>query len=341
MAMKLAELKIVPIIKGLGFINTSGTKELGKIWKKVINEKPYIIDFGKNQICRMDDFTRIDVDPEDEDLKYVKDVCMSAMFPPGSDCESIPEEHTAEDIHGPVDDEPEVEACKEVAQSTKETEPRPPQNKTGSKTLDLIHKIVGNDVLEIFGDTGTGKSKFVMHVAQEAIKTGKKVYYLDTERNLTADDIKDLVGCEYKYTPELSEIKTLVKRLPKADVIIIDSIGFPILTEFATMSLKERGDALLDMIAIFGALKKWAYHNNGIAVVTNQPESEFNKSKDHILRPFGDKSQFAAKEIWKTEFVKRSSSETRSQIIAFRSRSAGYQTKLAVMSITSTGVVIE
>jgi len=157
---------------------------------------------------------------------------------------------------------------------------------------------------------------------------------------LNEDELKELKGCEYKYTPKLDEIDKYVRNLPKGDVVIIDSIGFPILTSFARLGVKQKGDALQKLIAIFGDLKVWAYDNNGFVLVTNQPESEFNKEPGHIFRPFGDKAQFAAKEIWKTEYVKRSDKETKSRIIAFRSRSAGYQTKIADMSITDSGVEV-
>ena len=209
---------------------------------------------------------------------------------------------------------------------------------TEAGLLSMVRGYVGNDVLEVFGDTGSGKSKFALTVAREAIAAGKKVYYLDTERNLTDADIKSLKGCEYKYTPVIEEIDKLVQKLPQVDVVIIDSIGFPVLTSYARLSVKQKGDALLKLIAIFGDLKKWAYLNNGIAIVTNQPESEFNKEPGHVLRPFGDKSQFAAKEIWKTEITSRNERETNVIIKSFRSRSVGHGSKIASMKITGAGV---
>lgn len=211
---------------------------------------------------------------------------------------------------------------------------------TGNTLLDLLQQYVGDDVMQVFGDTGTGKSKFALEVAREAIAAGKKVYYLDTERNLTTEDIASLQGCEYKYTPVLDEIDKIVQTLPAVDVVILDSIGFPVLTSYARLSMKQKGDALLKLIAIFGDLKIWAYRNNGVAVVTNQPESEFNKEKGHIFRPFGDKSQFACKEIWKTEFEHRSPNETKVSIKSFRSRSMGQRTKIASLKITDTGVEV-
>lgn len=214
----------------------------------------------------------------------------------------------------------------------------PAKHPSKSSLLDMINGYVGNDVLEVFGDTGSGKSKFALTVARHAIAEGKRVYYLDTERNLTDADIKSLKGCEYKYTPVIEEIDKLVQKLPQVDVVIVDSIGFPVLTSYARLSVKQKGDALLKLIAIFGDLKKWAYLNNGIAIVTNQPESEFNKEPGHVLRPFGDKSQFAAKEIWKTEITSRNERETNVIIKSFRSRSVGHGAKIASMKITCAGV---
>jgi hypothetical protein len=324
--------EIIKDISGMGYKNDTNKD----IYKLGTPDNHTGVDFRKGGIVPYwwRDNERI-VDPgdvrvqESDDFMVLLQVCGAYDVEEEHnplDCESIPEEDTYEDIHGPVD------------------EPMTPaKNNTHAKSqiIDLIKSYVGNDVIEVFGDTGTGKSKLCLHVAQEAIKTGMKVYYLDTERNLTEEDLASIKGATYKYTPDMKEIKDIVMKLPKCDCVVIDSIGFPILTEFAMMSLKERGDALLNMIAIFGSLKKWCYHNNGFALVTNQPESEFNKKPDHILRPFGDKSQFAAKEIWKTEYTKRTSRETKSRIIAFRSRSAGYQTKVAEMSITDKGVDVK
>ena len=211
---------------------------------------------------------------------------------------------------------------------------------TGNTLLDLLKQYVGDDVMQVFGDTGTGKSKFALEVAREAIAAGKSVYYLDTERNLTTEDIASLKGCDYKYTPVLDEIDKIVQNLPAVDVVILDSIGFPVLTSYARLSMKQKGDALLKLIAIFGDLKIWAYRNNGVAVVTNQPESEFGKEKGHIFRPFGDKSQFACKEIWKTEFEHRSPTETKVSIKSFRSRSMGQRSKIASLTITDAGVEV-
>ncbi|WP_319506035.1 ATP-binding protein [uncultured Methanolobus sp.] len=329
MEVKLNKNKLVPILEMMGYNTINGTD----VWKKASeNLDEYVfwgVDFKKNEVFKwVEDHREYDVptDPTFVELKMLVE----------SSAEQGGEPNTDE----PIADQSR-EDCPEGSTSEENASPSYENNDTTTHLLDLIHGYVGNDVLEVFGDTGSGKSKFAMAVAKEAIAAGKKVFYLDTERNLTETDIKTLKGCEYKYTPIIDEIDRIVQKLPKVDVVIIDSIGFPVLTAYARMSMKQKGDALLKLIAIFGDLKGWAYLNSGVVIVTNQPESEFNKEPGHVLRPFGDKSQFAAKEIWKTEIVDRKPAYTNIRISAFRSRSVGHRTKIADMKISSNGVELK
>ena len=245
-----------------------------------------------------------------------------------------------------IDDPDEIEVLKlfkserdKISGSKEEPEQKstytePPEK--CSRAFDFIKNIVGSDVLEVFGDTGTGKSKFVHALALEAINSGKKVFFLDTERNLSSPDISKLNG-SYKYTPVFEEIKKITQNLPAVDLVIIDSVGLPILTKFARMSMKEKCNALLDLIALMGDLKEWAYRHNGMAVVTNQPESEFAKPENYERKPFGDKSCFATKEIWHIETNQKNKDLTKSQVKAFRSRSMGKGTSILAVEVTGAG----
>jgi len=313
---------IAPIIELMGY--RKGVS--GDVWKKSGKDCIYGVDFANGEVFKFANGERVLEDPED---KILNDTIQAVKSEVSVLRSGNAKSQTHDNVQPPT--------CKEVPAQPKNE----PTNNKSCGLLDLINSYVGNDVLEIFGDTGSGKSKFALKVAQDAIAAGKKVFYLDTERNLTDADIASLKNCEYRYTPILDEVDRIVQKLPDADVVIVDSIGFPVLTSFARLSVKQKGDALLKLIAIFGDLKAWAYKNNGIAVVTNQPESEFNKSQDHILRPFGDKSQFAAKEIWKTTISERTSSKTKINIMAFRSRSVGHKTRIANMEVTSSGVTVE
>jgi RecA/RadA recombinase len=332
MELKLDKDKLVPILEMMGYKTINGTD----VWKKASeNLDEFVfwgVDFKKNEIFKwVEDHREYDVpeDPVFMELKILVENLNEQSGEPRSD-EPIADQSTEDCQEGSTKEE--------NAFPTYENSDSPVES--SSQVLDLIHGYVGNDVLEVFGDTGSGKSKFALTVAKEAIASGKKVFYLDTERNLTEADIAGLKGCEYKYTPVIEEIDSICQKLPAVDVVIVDSIGFPILTSYARLSVKQKGDALLKLIAIFGDLKNWAYKNNGIVVVTNQPESEFNKAPNHVLRPFGDKSQFAAKEIWKTEILDRKPAYTNIRISAFRSRSVGHRTKIANMKINSNGVEV-
>ena len=176
-----------------------------------------------------------------------------------------------------------------------------PKSSTGSSIYDQIINEFGPDLLEVFGETGTMKSQGMVALAKQCAEAGKVVYYLDTENNISPKDVRVLreAGVNYHYTPVLKEIDDIFdKKFPnmKADVIIVDSVGMPVLRKFSTMSAHDRGTALLDIIKWLGVLKEWTYLNKSIAFVTNQPQSEFGKSNpaekgDHRM-PFGDKSNF-------------------------------------------------
>jgi adenosyl cobinamide kinase/adenosyl cobinamide phosphate guanylyltransferase len=293
--------------------------------------KTYGVDFKKGEIFYLDGVERVSAedDPADEYLQRLQTFIGKTM--------GYASKPAAEDEDDPAPDDSMRQQGKSEDEGIQEKLVEPDKS-CATPLLDLIARYTGNDVIEVFGNTGSGKSKFAMTAAREAIAAGKKVFYLDTERNLTQADIRDLKGCEYKYTPVIEEIEKIVQDLPSVDVVVIDSIGFPVLTTFARMSVKQKGDALLKLISIFGDLKNWAYRHNGVVVVTNQPESEFNKGSNHVLRPFGDKSQFAAKEIWKTEIAGRTPETTNINISAFRSRSVGYRSAIAKLVISGKGV---
>lgn len=237
----------------------------------------------------------------------------------------------------PQEKNQDVAADKKKKQDVAEDQAEEKKSKT--PILDCIKDIVGNDLCQVFGDTGEGKSKFVNAVAIEAIQAGLKVFYLDTERNLGAHDI-EMLGDHYQYTPKFSEMQKIVDDLGSYDLVIIDSVGLPVLNMYAKMKMNEQGKALLKLIAMMGDLKVWTYDNNSLVIVTNQPESEFNKAKGYERRPFGDKSLFNVKEVWKIKRNSTNGSTTKCTIESFRSRDLMKGTKIATMDISDSGVEI-
>lgn len=211
------------------------------------------------------------------------------------------------------------------------------------KALERIRSIVGNDLLMVFGDTGSGKSKICYALAKEAVDAGQKVIFLDTERNLSSKEVAAL-GDAYFYTPVFKEIKGRITKLAPADLMVLDSIGLPILIHYSRMNLRDRLHAFLDMATMLGDLKDWTYKHNGLAIVTNQPVSEFmsEQERKRVTRvwgngdarePFGGKSRHVAKEIWRTQRISGNLDSTRIIMSAFRSR------ELASGVIVAEGVI--
>ncbi len=194
---------------------------------------------------------------------------------------------------------------------------------------DAIVDRFGYDLLEVFGETGTLKSKGMVSLALETAKAGRGVFYLDTENNLTPGEVTDLkaAGVTYQYTPVLSQIERIILQdIPKskASLIVVDSVGMPILRKFASMSAKERGDALLDLICWLGVLKEWSFNNHGLAFVTNQPKSEFGKTsaseRGDNREAFGDKGNFIPGHILLSKKDQDAKGLSKGRFVAFRSR---------------------
>ena len=168
-----------------------------------------------------------------------------------------------------------------------------------------VTELTEYDILEIFGKSGTGKTTFVLEVAKNAVAQGMKVAYIDTERNLSKKEVEDLIknqNFKYGYAPSLAEMEKMIELAEKEkyDILILDSLGLPVLGEFARMNARQRGDALLRIEAILYSLKIYANNQKVSVIVTNQPESEYLKPEKHDLRPFGDKGMFYCKSILKS-----------------------------------------
>jgi hypothetical protein len=89
-------------------------------------------------------------------------------------------------------------------------------------------------------------------------------------------------------------------------------------------------------------LKTATWKNKAIAIVTNQPQSAFGKNIGLDERqPFGDKSMYGYKEIWRTYLDKASQEETICTIKAWRSRKFGRGKQLFQIRIGDKGVDVK
>ena len=221
------------------------------------------------------------------------------------------------------------------AEPTKETSPT--QQKTA---FDRLLELVGSDLIEIFGDYGTGKSRLVGHIALEAQESGKKVLFLDDENSLPRSITSKL---NYQYVGiDLDNIIPIVSGLKDHyDLVCLDSIGFPVLVKYFELNLRERLTALGKMILLRGYLKDYAIQNKGLAIVTNQPVSEFSYSeysahptpKNQPLEPFGGKGAFISKLLLRTDPIQRGET-TKIAVKTYKARDLPFDKQIAEFTIT-------
>jgi len=233
-----------------------------------------------------------------------------------------------------------------------ETAPTP--KKGVVKLLDIIYDLVEDDLVQFFGKTGTCKTSISIQAALEARESGKSVYYLDTEKNISRKKrtaMKDAGVIYMPYTPSnmTGEFKTVndlialhefIKKIQKVDVLIIDSLGLPVLSVFCEGNQRDQGLSIQKMINISKYLKSYANKNRSLVIVINQPESDMNKDPKTERRSFGEKAEFYYKELLKTFFVEKKDTKTTVVVKTYRSRDYGQGYKLFTIEITNNGVKV-
>lgn len=219
----------------------------------------------------------------------------------------------------------------------------------------------GPDLIQIFGPTGSCKTEFVMTLVEEALKQEQtETLFIDTEKNLS--DNERIEGIDYVYIPDFDDIYSYVagkdhrldnnsfgenstgsmKLEDGYDIIVMDSIGLPALLKYDEYSIEDDSEQF-DVFQMFqyisGIFQRYAARNDALVLITNQPGSEL--SDDQGESPFGDKSQFTYKELWKTQKVSSSEVKTKCNVNAFRSRQAGEGKTLFKVEVSDSGTEIE
>jgi RecA/RadA recombinase len=225
---------------------------------------------------------------------------------------------------------------------------------------DVLDMCGGPDLIEIFGPSGSGKSVFSTQVLKEAAREGKKCLFIDTERNI--NEVDNIDGSDYLYIPEWKDIYYYIRGSGRTvssdnisynttgsnklqdgyDVIVLDSVGFPALVQYADYRVDNDSDqfqVFLEIESIFGHLKQYSQRNDCLIIITNQPKSDLSDESDP--KPFGDKAIYGAKEVWKTDVESTNEMATNCDVNAFRSREAGRGKTLFEVKIDDSGVDIE
>ncbi len=235
----------------------------------------------------------------------------------------------------------------------------PPKVEVKPKTktaYDKLVELVGNHLIEIYSDTGNGKSRLAHHIAVEAERDGKKVLYLDTEKSLPVGYEKQLKNYEVHTAKTALELmQQLINRVRKArnedfNLIVVDSIGLPVLAALPEMKMRERGDAFQLMASLRFQLMGFAFER-GMAIAMNQPVSELSRVsiggkeprvlEGEKLPPFGGKSEFMAKLILRSEAVQKSPQQSVFRLMVYKARDRGQDYEFARFAISDKGVEIK
>lgn len=214
---------------------------------------------------------------------------------------------------------------------------------------DKFLSLVGNHTIEIYGDYGTGKSRLVQAVAVEAQLMGKKVLYIDTEGSLSEPHIKELQNYEYVG----DDLQNLVTRVEKAkeekekySLLIVDSIGLPVLNAYARLPLEKKLEAIQKLAPIMADTVRFARDGNGLSIVTNQCVSEFSRvakdlPPDEPLGPFGGKIAFVPKLILRSEPLARDAQKSEFMLLVWKARDLPRNCEVARFTIDKLGLKIQ
>lgn len=225
-----------------------------------------------------------------------------------------------------------------VVQNEKSETTGPPVASSGFSFYYWLYKLVGYDILLIFGDSGIGKTKLCSQLAFEISKEGKKVHYYDTEGNLN-DKVIELFeqhGITYTSIPDFKQMLKIGKN-ENEDVIILDSATLFITGKWARMDMRGHGDMLQVVQAVYYQIKQWCQQNGKIAIITAQPISVMGDRKG--IEPMGDKANFMAKVIFYIKGERKPEGGFGNRrIVTFKSRDLPDQSLITGFETTAEGV---
>ncbi|GAG95986.1 unnamed protein product, partial [marine sediment metagenome] len=237
-----------------------------------------------------------------------------------------------------------------------EERPMPPKPKVEQKPKatayeKLMELADGGDYLEIFGSAGHGKSRFLSHVALEAKRAGLKVKFMDCEHSIS-NRIKKELGDSYQRLGfmDFDKLLDVFANLPKGyDLILFDSLGFPVLIKYAMMKFRQRGDAILKTILLRGYLKDYAETNHVLSLGANQPKSELwgashgveAENLEEKLGPVGGKSIHVAKGVIRMSIEDRTEEKTVFGLRAFECQDLPFNKLIATFTISGEGEKVE
>ena len=217
------------------------------------------------------------------------------------------------------------------------TEPPKPTN----NLYNVFHRLVGNDLCVIFGDSGSGKTRTCFQLATDSISRGKKVLYIDTEGNLSGDMIDTLKssGVEYRRTTDHITTAEVVDRARGFDVLIVDSATLFITGKWYDLDRGKRGGLLQHLQGMYHSAKIKCEKEKMMAIMVAQPRSDYGDNKS--IEPMGDKAQFMTKVIIRVICTRSVDGKPmKRSLVIFRSRNIEDGTHFSYFTTTLTGICL-
>lgn len=199
----------------------------------------------------------------------------------------------------------------------------------------FFRSFTGSDLLLIFGDTGSGKTKVVSTLARQAAQREKRVIYRDLERNLPGpvlDNFHEL-GIDYRQDRKIRDVRDTIHK-DHADLMVIDSATLQITGRWLGAGMDGRGKLLQEVQGLYQRLKDWCDDNHSMAILVAQPISEFGEKK---LAPMGDKASFFTKEELYLRYERHGMQVTNRQLEVYKSRSLAEGTLVCEVKTDAMG----
>lgn len=205
---------------------------------------------------------------------------------------------------------------------------------------DWLVTLTNYDLLQIFAGTGAGKTKVALLFANRIAVEGRKVLYLDSERNLDQATI-DAAPFNYEYIASMDDLFKRVQRFRREewDVIIIDSPTIFITEMWFGRRQDEHGKLLQELQAIYGALKRHCHNKRACSIITGQPTSTMVENVRDVM---GDKAAFFVKECIYIEYDQNpEGGAIKRQMIFQKSRNHAPLTPICELVIDENGAHLD
>lgn len=159
----------------------------------------------------------------------------------------------------------------------------------GCRNLDLLigGGIPDGLITQVYGTAGSGKTNIALCCAYNAVKTGKKVLFVDTEGSFNEQRVKQIFGADKNLikniilveVSDFNEQKNAIEKIldKKTDIIIVDSMT-------SLYRVEKNDDNYSDINRELGKLASIllakARKNMIPVLITNQVYSNLDKQED-------------------------------------------------------------